>query len=123
VGFVAFLAIMISCLGLLGMATYTAETKIKEVAIRKILGATASGIILQLSKGFIKLVLIAIAVGLPIAWFLNNLWLESLANRVNMGFGTILLALALILILSVLTVGSQAVRAALTNPADNLKND
>ncbi|WP_373524111.1 ABC transporter permease [Aquiflexum sp.] len=123
VGVVAFLAIMISCLGLLGMATYTAETKIKEVAIRKILGATALGITLQLSMGFIKLVLIAIAVGLPAAWFLNNLWLQSLANRVNMGYGTILLALALILILTVLTVGSQAVRAALTNPADNLKND
>jgi putative ABC transport system permease protein len=123
VGVVAFLAIMISCLGLLGMATYTAETKIKEVAIRKILGATASGITLQLSMGFIKIILTAIAVGLPAAWFLNNLWLQNLANRVNMSFGAISLALALVLILTMLTVGSQAVRAALTNPADNLKND
>ncbi|MFD2200418.1 ABC transporter permease [Shivajiella indica] len=123
VGVVAFLAIMISCLGLLGMATYIAETKIKEVAIRKILGATASGITLQLSMGFIKIVLIAIVVGLPAAWFLNNLWLQTLANRVNMGLGTISLAIALILVLSVLTVGSQAVRAAFSNPADNLKND
>ncbi len=123
VGLVAFLAIMISCLGLLGMATYTAETKSKEVAIRKTLGATAFGITMQLSMGFIKLVGIAILIGLPVAWLLNNLWLETLAYRVHLSVGTISTALIFILILSVLTVGSQTIRAALTNPSDIFRNE
>lgn len=123
VGLVAFLAVMISCLGLLGMATYAAEVKTKEVAIRKTLGATMSGIALQLSLGFIKLVGIAILLGLPAAWFVNNLWLQSLAYRVNMGVGTIALSLLFISVLTVLTVGSQALRAALLNPSTNLRNE
>lgn len=123
VGLVAFLAITISCLGLLGMATYAAEVKTKEVAIRKTLGATVSGIALQLSLGFIKLVGIAILLGLPAAWFINNLWLQNLAYRVNMDVKTVILSLVSISVLTILIVGSQALRAAFLNPSTNLRND
>lgn len=123
VGLVAFLAITISCLGLLGMATYAAEVKTKEVAIRKTLGATVSGIALQFSLSFIKLVGISILLGLPAAWFVNNLWLQNLAYRVDIGVGTISLSLLFIVILTVFTVGSQAIKAAFLNPATNLRNE
>lgn len=123
VGLVAFLAITISCLGLLGMATYAAEVKTKEVAIRKTLGATVSGIAWQLSLGFIKLVGIAIILGLPAAWFVNNLWLQNLAYRVNIGADTLGLALLFIFVLTVLTVGSQSLKAAFLNPSSNLRNE
>lgn len=123
VGFVAFLAITISCLGLLGMATYAAETRIKEVAIRKTLGASVAGIAMMLSKGFLKLVAVAVCIGLPASWFINNLWLESMAHRVNMGPGVMLFGLFVLALLTVVTVGSQSLRAAFANPASNLRND
>lgn len=123
VGLVAFLAITISCLGLLGMATYAAEVKTKEVAIRKSLGASIPEIAIQLSMGFVKLVGIAILIGLPLAWLVNNLWLENLAYRVSIGIGTIGLSLLFIALLTLLTVGSQALKAALLNPSDSLRNE
>lgn len=123
VGLVAFLAITISCLGLLGMAAYAAEVKTKEVAIRKSMGASVPEIAWQLSMGFVKLVGIAILFGLPAAWFVNNLWLENMAYRVNIGVGTIALSLLFILVLTVLTVGSQALKAAFINPSTKLRNE
>uniref|UniRef100_UPI00338DF024 FtsX-like permease family protein n=1 Tax=Algoriphagus sp. TaxID=1872435 RepID=UPI00338DF024 len=123
VGLVAFLAITISCLGLLGMATYAAEVRTKEVAIRKSLGASIPEIAIQLSMGFVKLVGIAILIGLPLAWLVNNLWLENLAYRVSIGIGTIGLSLLFIALLTLLTVGSQALKAALLNPSDSLRNE
>lgn len=123
VGLVAFLAITISCLGLLGMATYAAEVRTKEVAIRKSLGASVPEIAIQLSMGFVKLVGIAILIGLPLAWMVNNLWLENLAYRVSIGLGTVGLSLLFIALLTLLTVGSQALKAALLNPSDSLRNE
>jgi putative ABC transport system permease protein len=123
IGFVALLAITISCLGLLGMATYAAETRIKEVAIRKTFGASITGIAILLSKGFFKLVAISMLIGLPLSWYINNLWLENIAYRVHMNVGTIGFGIFVLMILTVLTVGSQSLRAALSNPADNLRND
>lgn len=122
-GFIAGLAIMISCLGLLGMATYSIETRMKEVSIRKVLGSTDQGLVILLSKGFLKLLLIAIAVGVPLAWFLNNLWLEMIAYRTEISIGMILLGIGILVGLGALTIGSQTVRAAFANPAENLKNE
>ena len=81
-GFIAFLAIMISCLGLLGMATYTTETRIKEISIRKILGSSECACLFT-SKGFLSIILIAIMIAVPAGYFLNNMWLESIAYHVN----------------------------------------
>jgi len=123
VAFVSFLAIFISCLGLLGMATYATETRVKEISIRKVLGSTRQEIILLLSSGFLKLLSVAIAIGGPLAWLFNSLWLEEIAYRTTIGFGTIAISILLVLVFGLLTVGSQTLRAAGVNPAENLKSE
>jgi putative ABC transport system permease protein len=122
-GFIAGLAIMISCLGLLGMATYSIETRMKEVSIRKVLGSTDRGLVLLLSKGFLKLLGISVLIGVPLAWLLNNLWLEMIAYRTEISFGVIISGVGVLVILGALTIGSQTIRAAFANPAENLKNE
>lgn len=120
-GFIAFLAIVIACLGLLGMAIYTAERKTKEVGIRKILGAEEWSIALLLSNGFFRMLFLSIIIGAPLSYFVNNLWLQKFPNRVEFGAGTILLGTIILLVLGLLTIGSQTIRASKSNPVDALK--
>jgi putative ABC transport system permease protein len=120
---VAFLAIFISCLGLLGMATYTTETRIKEISIRKVLGSSDQALVFLLSKGFLKLLAISILIGVPIAYFGNNLWLEFMAYRTEISFGVIATGVLTMLVLGAITIGSQTLKAAFTNPVDNLRNE
>ncbi|HEY9488412.1 MAG TPA: ABC transporter permease [Chryseosolibacter sp.] len=122
-GVIALLAIMISCLGLLGMATYTIESRMKEISIRKVLGSSDGQLILLLSKGFLNLLTIAIFLGIPLAWFLNNLWLDFIAYHTEIGFGVIAMGALILIFLGGVTIGSQTLRAAFTNPVDNLKNE
>jgi putative ABC transport system permease protein len=122
-GVVAGLAIMISCLGLLGMATYTIETRMKEISIRKILGSTDRALILLLSKGFLKLLLIAVMIGVPLAWVINNFWLELMAYHTSLSIRVITWGVLILLGFGAITIGSQTLRAAYTNPVDNLKNE
>jgi putative ABC transport system permease protein len=122
-GVIAFLAIMISCLGLLGMATYTIETRVKEIAIRKVLGSANKDLILLLSKGFLKLLAVSVIIGVPAAWFINDLWLEMIAYRTEISMSVILTSVSVLIGLGAITVGSQTFRAAFTNPIDNLKNE
>lgn len=123
IGVISFMAIAISCLGLLGMATYAIETRMKEIAIRKALGSTDRALIMLLSKGFLVLLLIAIAVAAPAAWFINNLWLELIAYRTEVSFGVIGLAAMVVLTLAIVTIGSQTLRATYSSPVTNLKNE
>ncbi|MEM6525452.1 MAG: ABC transporter permease [Bacteroidota bacterium] len=123
VGFIAFIAIIVSCLGLLGMATYTTETRLKEVCIRKVLGAPNDRIAVLLSKGFLVLLLVAVVLAVPLSYFLNSLWLNNIAYRVEISPVTILSSTLIILILGVLTIGSQVMKAAIANPVENLKMD
>jgi putative ABC transport system permease protein len=120
-GFIAFLAITIACLGMLGMATYTAERKRKEVGIRKVLGAEDFQIALMLSKEFLKVLFVAICIGVPMSYFVSNLWLQLLPNHVEFGFGTIFMASLVLLVLGLITIGSQTLRASRRNPVDSLK--
>jgi Predicted ABC-type transport system involved in lysophospholipase L1 biosynthesis, permease component len=120
---VSFLAILISCLGLLGMATYTTETKIKEISIRKVLGSSNGSLVYLLSKGFFVVLLIAIVLAVPAAYFINNLWLEQLAYHVSVDVATIALGVVLLILFGVLTIGSQAWRAIYINPVQNLKSE
>jgi putative ABC transport system permease protein len=120
-GFIAFLAVTIACLGMFGMATYTTERKMKEVGIRKVLGAENSGIVLLLSGEFIRILIIAILVAAPSSYFLNNLWLRKFPNRVDFGLGTVSLGALILLIWGLLAIGSQTIRAARRNPVDALK--
>ena len=120
---IAFLAIMISCLGLLGMATYTTETRIKEISIRKVLGSSNKSLIILLSKGFVGLLCIAILIAVPSAYFLNNLWLEHVAYHTSFDLTVIALGVFLLAVFGVVTIGSQTVRATYVNPVENLKSE
>jgi len=115
------LAIFISCLGLSGLVSFTAEQRTKEIGIRKALGASISGIIFLLSKEFTKWVLIANLIAWPVAYFAMNQWLQNFAYRINIELGTFILAGVLALIIALLTVGYQAVKAAKANPVDALR--
>ncbi len=119
----AFIAVSIACLGMLGMATYTAERRIKEVGIRKMLGAKVSGIVLLLSKEFIRVMTIAILIAAPLSYFLNSLWLNKFPNRVSFGLGTILVGVLILLIPGLISIGSQTLRAARRNPVVALKTE
>jgi putative ABC transport system permease protein len=122
-GSIAFLSIVISCLGLLGMATYTAERKKKEVGIRKVLGAESVSIALLLSRSFMNVLFVAVLIGAPLSYFANNLWLQKLPNRVEFGIGTILLATSLLLLLGLIVIGSQTLRASRANPVESLQSE
>jgi putative ABC transport system permease protein len=121
--FISFLAILLSCLGLLGMATYATETRVKEISLRKVLGSSDGALVILLSKGFLSILLLAIAIGIPLAYFANNLWLEMIAYHTAIGLGTISMAVLLLVIFGVLTIGSQTWRAIFVNPVENLKNE
>ncbi len=123
IGFFAFMSITIACLGLLGIATYTVERRLKEIGIRKVMGAGELNITYQLSKGFIKLLIVSILIATPLVYFINNLWLQNFANRINFGFGTIFIGTLIMLILGGLTIGSQTMRASKMNPSDILRNE
>lgn len=122
-GVVALLAILISCLGLLGMATYMTESRIKEVSIRKVLGSTNSALVYLLSKGFFGILLISILIAVPSAYFINNLWLEQLAYHVTVDLTTLVTGILVLIVFGTITIGSQTWRAAFVNPVDNLKSE
>jgi putative ABC transport system permease protein len=115
------LAIFISCLGLFGLASFTAEQRTKEIGIRKVLGAPVSGIILMLSKEFTKWVLAANVIAWPLAYFAMQQWLQNFAYRTAIGFSTFILAALLTLAIALLTVGWQATKAARANPVEALR--
>lgn len=119
----AILAVFISCMGLMGMATYTTETRVKEVSIRKVLGSGNRQIVALLSAGFIRLIVVAALIGTPLAWLLNNQWLEMLAYRTSVNASVITLSVGMLFVLGAVTIGSQTIRAAFMNPADNLRNE
>jgi putative ABC transport system permease protein len=115
------LAVLISCLGLLGLVTFTASQRTREIGIRKTLGASVSDIVLLLSRDLVKLVLIAIVIATPIAWYVMNMWLENFAYRVNIGWGIFVLAGILALMAALVTLGVQTVRAAVASPVRSLR--
>ena len=121
--FFAGIAIFISCLGLFGLATYTAETKTKEIGIRKVLGASVSNIVLMLSKDFVKLVALATLIAFPVAWWGMNKLLESYAYRITIGWWIFALAGVVALLIALLTVSFQAIKAALANPVKSLRTE
>lgn len=122
-GLFAGLAIFIACLGLIGLASFTAEQKKKEIGIRKVLGATSMNIITLLSKEFTWLVLVAFVLATPIAWYVMNSWLADFAYRVSLGASVFLLAGLTALLIAWITVGLQTARAASRNPAYVLQRE
>lgn len=119
----ALISILISCLGLLGLATFMAEQKTKEIGIRKVLGATTVGIISLLSKDFIKLVVIALVISIPIAYYFMNIWLTNFEYRIDIQWWVFALSGLIAVIVAVLTVGVQSMRAAVVNPTESLRGE
>jgi putative ABC transport system permease protein len=117
----AGLTIFISCLGLFGLATYMAENRIKEIGIRKTLGASVSGITALLAKDFIKLVLAAFIVASPVAWFSMNKWLEGYNYKIDIGWQVFALSGLLALLIAIVTVSYQSIKAAVANPVQSLR--
>ena len=117
----SFLAIFIACLGLFGLASFVADRKTKEIGIRKILGASVPRIVNHLNKSFIKWVLIANLIAWPAAWYFMNKWLENFAYRIDLTWWVFVLAAALALLIALMTVSFQTIKAALKNPADSLR--
>ena len=117
----SMLAIFIACLGLLGLAAFTTDQRTKEIGVRKILGASIPGIVLLLSKDFAKLVVIANILAWPLAYFLMNNWLQNFAYKIEISTWTFILSGAGALLIAVITVSYQAVKAAMTNPVNSLK--
>lgn len=122
-GIFAGLAIFISCLGLLGLATYIAEQRTKEIGIRKVLGATISQVWLLLSKDFIVLVMISSVIASPVALYFLQDWLERYPYRIKIGAGVFILAAAMALIITLITVSFQAIKAAIAKPVKSLRTE
>jgi putative ABC transport system permease protein len=122
-GWVALSTIFIACLGLFGLATYAAEQRVKEIGVRKVMGATVVNLVSLLSMDFIKLVLIANAIAFPIAWWGSNRWLQEYAYHIDLKWWVFLLAAVLASLIALLTVSYQAFRAALSNPVKSLRSE
>ena len=119
----AVLAILIACMGLFGLATYAAEQRIKEIGIRKVLGASVNNIVEMLSKDFLKLILISAIIAFPLAWWAMHSWLQDFAYRIDMPWWVFLLAGVIALFIALATVSFQAIRAALSNPVKSLRTE
>jgi len=119
----AFLAVFISCLGLLGLAMFTAEQRVKEIGIRKVLGASISSLFTLLSSEFLILVVIALLIASPIAWYATGKWLQGFAYRTPVQWWMFALSGVIIVFIALITVSFQSVKAALINPIKSLRSE
>ena len=119
----SFLAILIACLGLLGLATYSAVQRTKEIGVRKVLGAEVSSIVMLLSKDFLKLVLIAILIATPFSWYAMNKWLNDYAYQIDISWWVFALSGTIAFIIAFATVSFHAIKAARTNPVKSLRTE
>jgi putative ABC transport system permease protein len=119
----ASIAIFISCLGLLGLAAFTAQVRTREIGVRKVLGASISRIVALLARDFITLVFIAILIAIPVAWFAMHTWLQAYAYRIGLSWWVFALAGVLAIVIAFITISFQTIRAALTNPVKSLRSE
>jgi ABC-type antimicrobial peptide transport system permease subunit len=122
-GVFAGLAIFISCLGLFGLAAYTAERRTKEIGIRKVLGASVAGITRLLTKDFLRLVLLSALIAFPLAWWAMNKWLQGYTYRITISWWIFLAAGVAAMAIALITISFQSVKAALSNPVKNLRSE
>lgn len=117
------IAILISCLGLFGLATFSAEQRTKEIGVRKVLGASVGNVVGLLSKEFLKLVFIGILIASPITWLVMNKWLQDFAYRTNITWSVFAITAVIAIGIALLTISFQAIKAALTNPVKSLRTE
>ncbi|MGZ5285731.1 MAG: ABC transporter permease, partial [Flavisolibacter sp.] len=123
INYFTIIAILISCLGLFGLATFTAEQRTKEIGIRKVLGASVAGVVGLLSKDFLKLVLVAVIIASPIAWYAMNQWLQNFAYQVSISWQVFAITTFITMFIAIATIGIQAIRAAVRNPVKSLRTE
>ena len=121
--YITILIIIIACLGLFGLASFMTQQRTKEIGIRKVLGASVSGIVTLLSKDFLKLIGIAALIAFPVAWLAMNKWLEDFAYRINISWWIFLIAAIISLLIAFLTISFQAIKAAIVNPVKSLRTE
>jgi predicted permease len=119
----AVIALLISCLGLLGLTSFTVEQRTKELGVRRVLGASVSGIVVMLSKDFLKLVFIGFVIATPVTWYMTNQWLQNFADRIEVGAPVFLLAGLTVMLMALVAVSWQSIKAAIANPVDSLRNE
>ena len=122
-GLFAGLTIFVACMGLFGLAIFTAEQRTKEIGVRKVLGASVAGIVALLSKDFLKLVVVAIVIALPVSWWMMSRWLEGFAYKIDISWWALALVSLLSVAIALLTVSFQSVKAALMNPVKSLRSE
>jgi putative ABC transport system permease protein len=122
-GYFSGLAILIASMGILGLSIYAAQQRIKEIGIRKVLGATTLSIVSELSKEFLKPVLVAAFIASPIAWWAMNKWLQDFAYRINISLWVFVIAGIAAIVIALITVSFQAIKAALSNPVKSLRTE
>lgn len=123
IGVIALFSVFIACLGLLGMATYSAEVRVKEVGIRKVMGASVTSVVVLLSKDFARLIGVAVVLVVPLAWLTSKQVLQLFDNQMTLGVGIFVVSVSLLVVLALLTVGSQTMKAGFTNPVDTLRHE
>jgi len=121
VGYVTLLALVVACLGLLGMAAYSVQVRKKEIGIRKAMGANMGAIVMTLSRSFVKILILSTLIAVPLAYYGNNIWLNSFAYRVEFGWASLAAGSLLVLSLSFSIIFYQAFRASGNNPAHALR--
>lgn len=117
------LAVIIACLGLFGLATFTAEQRAKEISVRKVMGASVRQVVVLLSKDFVKLIAIAFVIALPVTWYAVTEWLKGFAYRVDFNLLVAGLAGVIAIAVSLITVSYHSIRAAIRNPVDSLRSE
>jgi putative ABC transport system permease protein len=117
------IAIVICCLGLYGLSIYVAERKVKEIGIRKVLGASVPTIVAMLSRDFIKLVMIAFIIAIPLGYYAMSRWLENFEYRIELGYAVFILSGIISFLIAWFTIGFESIRAALGNPVKALRNE
>ena len=117
----SLLAVLIACLGLFGLAAFTAEQRTKEIGIRKVMGASVSGVVFLLSRHFLKLVVLAVVGSAPLVYLLAERWLQDFPYRIEISWRIFLMAGLIALLVAFLTVSYQAIKAARTNPSESLR--
>jgi len=121
--YITFIAIFIACLGLFGLSSFITEQRTKEIGIRKVLGASVSGLVAMLSKDFISLVLIAALIAFPLAWWAMHRWLQDFVYRININWWVFIAAATISLLIALVTISSQAIKAAISNPVKSLRSE
>ena len=122
-GLFSMLAIFVACLGFFGLTTYTISKRTKEIAIRKVLGSTIKGLLILFSRDFVRLIIIANLIALPIVYFFVNNWLQNFTFRISIDWTMFVIPLIILLSIALLTIGIQTIKTSMINPADTLKHE